>query len=47
MIFSILQNSIAILQRTLFPWHTNDGISLAYRGVGSFQIFKIIVKDQN
>ena len=45
MIFSILQNSIAVLQRTLFPCDTSDSISLAHHGVG--KVFKITVKDLN
>jgi len=38
---------IAMLQRTLFPWHTSDNVPLAGHGVGSFQSFKITAYDQN
>ena len=42
----ILKKSIVLLPRTLFQWHTGDHVQLALRGADSFQVIKIIVKQQ-
>ena len=43
-LFLKMQISVAILPRTLFPWHTSDNVLLVLHGVDSLQIFKISVK---
>ena len=44
--FSQTQISVAVLPKTLFPRPTGDNVQLASRGVESFYVFKIAVKDQ-